>query len=46
MMPMTQNADPAISALIQKALEEKGINPRAYEIYLLRKYGNNLKTIL
>ena len=40
MMPMTSTAtNPSIHIKVQQALEEKGINPRACEKYLIRKYG-------
>ena len=40
MMPMTSTAtNPDIHTKVWEALEEKGINPRAYEKYLIRKYG-------
>ena len=31
---------PDVNGRNQKALEEKGINPRAFEKYLIRKYGD------
>ena len=46
MMPMTQNAKPAINTQIQKAQEENDIGPRAYKKFLLRKYKNNSVTTL
>ena len=35
-----------LNSSIQKAVKEKGINPTAYEKYMMSKYGNTSLNIL
>ena len=40
MVPIASGTKTDLKAKFQKVLEEKGIDPRAYEMYINRKYSN------
>ena len=46
MIAMTPTTSTELQTRIQKAIKDKGITPRAYEKYLLRKYGKTSTSIL
>ena len=46
MMPMTSNAtNQGIHTKMWQGLEEKGISPKVYEKYLIRKYGKTISIL-
>ena len=46
MIPMTSTAtNPDIHSKMWQVLEKNGINPRAYEKYLIRKYGKTMSIL-